>query len=283
MDRSGRTFAVIGGTGKTGRRVVERLLDRGLSVRSASRAGPWRFDWERPGTWGSVLAGADAAYMTYAPDIALSGAVEAIGRFIDCAEKAGVRRLVLLSGRGEPEAMRAEARLQRSAVEWTIVRASWFMQNFSESVFRDGVAQGEVVFANGHVPEPFVDADDIADVVVAALVEDAHVGKLYEVTGPRLLTFGEAVAEIARGTTRVVRYVDVPPAEYIAALRQVGLPDEVVSLLDILVNEVLDGRNAHLTDGVRDALGRPPRDFASFVADAHAMRSWDDGPLKAQA
>ncbi|TYB86057.1 NAD(P)H-binding protein [Oceaniovalibus sp. ACAM 378] len=277
MEKAKPTVLVIGGTGKTGRRVVERLTARDVTVRSASRNGAWRFDWSQSETWGPALAGADAAYITYAPDIALPGAVEAITDLIERAKREGVRRLVLLSGRGEPEAQRAEARLMESDTACTIIRASWFMQNFSESVFRDGVAAGEVVFANGDVPEPFIDADDIADVAVSALLDDGHIGQIYEVTGPRLLTFREAVAEIAVSLARPVLYVDMSPDDYLSALRKAQLPDEIISLMSILVKEVLDGRNAYVTDGVQRAMGRPPRDFTDFARHSIASNAWDNG------
>lgn len=278
MQESHPTVLVIGGTGKTGRRVVERLVERNISVRAASRTGSWAFDWTRPETWGPALAGADAAYITYAPDIALPGAVEAVRALIECAREEGVHRLVLLTGRGEPEAQRAEAELMASGAAWTIIRASWFMQNFSESVFRNGVEAGEIVFANGHVPEPFVDADDIADVAVASLLDPAHTGQIYEVTGPRLLTFQDAADEIAASLEHPVAYVDLPPDAYLAVLNDAKVPDDIVMLLGILVTEVLDGRNAFVTDGVLRALGRPPRDFADFLARAVADEAWHAAP-----
>lgn len=274
MQRGPDTVLVIGATGKTGRRVVNRLNQHGVKVRAASRNGPWKFDWTQPNTWGPVLAGSDAAYISYAPDIALPGAVEAVSALILRAKQEGVRKLVLLTGRGEAEAQRAEIELMASCAAWTVVRSSWFMQNFSESVFRDGVAAGEVVFANGHVPEPFVDADDIADVVVAALLDDTHVGQIYEVTGPRLLTFEVAVAEISAGLGRPVTYVDMSPTDYVDALRHAGLPNDIVQLLEILVKEVLDGRNSRTADGVFRALGRPARDFSDYIARAASSGAW---------
>jgi uncharacterized protein YbjT (DUF2867 family) len=119
------------------------------------------------------------------------------------------------------------------------------------------------------VPEPFVDADDIADVAVAALTDDRHIGEVYELTGPRLLTFAEAVAEIARATGREIRYVPVSVDHFAAAAYQ-DLPGELIELLTYLFTEVLDGRNAHLADGVQRALGREPRDFRDYARDAAA-------------
>src|SRR5262249_58936910 len=105
----------------------------------------------------------------------------------------------------------------------------------------------------GDRPEPFVDVDDLADVAVAALTDDRHIGQLYELTGPRLLTFAEAVGEIAKATGREVRYVPVSVQEYAAAAAEQGVPSEGIDLLTYLFGEVLDGRNAHLADGVQRA------------------------------
>lgn len=265
---------VVGGTGKTGRRVAERLAARGVPVRIGSRSANPAFDWEDPSGWPAALDGVGAAYITYYPDLAAPGAPEAVRALVDQALARGVRRLVLLSGRGEEEAQQAEQVLQASGADWTIVRASWFSQNFSEGVVRDSVLAGEIALPAGDVGEPFVDADDIADVVVAALTEDGHVGQLYEVTGPRLLTFAEATAEIARASGRQVRYTRVPAQDFAAALAEQGTPADFTGLLLYLFTTVLDGRNAQLADGVQRALGRPPRDFADYARDAAASGAW---------
>ena len=151
---------------------------------------------------------------------------------------------------------------------------SRFSQSFSEDYLLDAVLSGEVALPAGHTPEPFVDADDVADVAVAALTEEGHAGELYEVTGPRLLTFADAVAEIARASGREVRYLPVSIEDYSAMLEEHGVPAGVAALIRYVFTEVQDGRNAHLTDGVQRALGRPPRDFADFARDAAATGVW---------
>jgi uncharacterized protein YbjT (DUF2867 family) len=125
------------------------------------------------------------------------------------------------------------------------------------------------------VREPFVDADDIADVAVAALTEDRHVGQLYEVTGPRLLTFGEAVGEIAAAAGRELSYVPISPAEFAVGLQAEGVPPDQVELLTYLFTSVLDGRNASVADGVQRALGREPGDFSEFAQRAAVAGAWD--------
>jgi uncharacterized protein YbjT (DUF2867 family) len=266
---------VIGGTGKTGRRVAERLATRGVPVRIGSRSTQPPFDWEKRETWAPALRGVRAAYVTFAPDLVMPGAVDAVQALVNLAEDEGVHRLVLLSGRGEDEAQAAERVVQRSGLEWTIVRASWFMQNFSETYLIDGTLSGEVVLPAGEVGEPFVDADDIADVAAKALVEDGHADRIYEVTGPRLLSFAQAVAEIADAAGRPICYAQVSPEAFSSALTEHGIPNDVVWLLNYLFTTILDGRNAHLTDGVQRALGRPPTDFADFARRTAATGVWD--------
>jgi uncharacterized protein YbjT (DUF2867 family) len=265
---------VISSTGKTGSRVAERLEARGVPTRAGSRSADPPFDWEDRDTWATALDGAGAAYVSYYPDIAMPGAVESITAFADTALEHGVRRLVLLSGRGEEEAQRAERAVRDSGADWTIVRCSWFNQNFSEGFFAQGVATGEVVLPRTAVPEPFVDVDDVADVAATALSEDGHVGKVYELTGPRLLTFEEAVGEIGAAIGRELRYVPVSIEEYAVAAREQGVPEDVIEFLEYLFGEVLDGRNASLTNGVQRAIGRQPRDFSQYAREAAAAGVW---------
>jgi uncharacterized protein YbjT (DUF2867 family) len=223
-----------------------------------------------------------AVYIVFHPDLAVPGAPAKIQAFVDQAVAAGVRRLVLLSGRGEAEAQRCERIVQASGVDWTILRASWFAQNFSEGAFLDMVLAGEIALPADEVGEPFVDADDIADVAVAALTEPGHADELYELTGPRLLTFAEAVAEIAAAAGREIRYVPLPREAFTAALTEQQVPPDFIELLDYLFSEVLDGRNAHLNDGVQRALGRAPRDFAAYARATAATGAWSAGPAAPQ-
>jgi uncharacterized protein YbjT (DUF2867 family) len=266
---------VLGGRGKTGRRVAERLAVRGIPVRLGSRSGEPPFDWEDCATWAPALSGVRSVYLTYYPDLAVPGAVDAVRSLVELAVARGVQRLVLLSGRGEDEAQRAEEAVQASGLDWTIVRASWFNQNFSENYLLDVVLGGEVVLPARDVGEPFVDADDIADVAVAALTEDGHAGQIYEVTGPRLLTFAEAVAEIAAATGREITYLQISPEAYASALEAEGVPADFVWLVNYLFTTILDGRNAQVRDGVQRALGREPRDFSYYARETAATGVWD--------
>ena len=269
-----RPILVLGGTGKTGRRVVKRLAARRIPTRVGSRAGEPAFDWEDRSTWAGALRGVRSVYVSYYPDLAGPGAVEAVGTLAELALRAGARRLVLLAGRGEREAGLAEQAVRESGADLTILRASWFSQNFSEDYMLEHVLRGQLALPAGNVPEPFVDADDIADVAVAALTDDRHIGELYELTGPQLLTFADAAAEISQAVGRVIRFAPVSLEKHAADAAAGGVPREVIALLTYLFGEVLDGRNAHLADGVQRALGRAPRHFAQFARNAAASGAW---------
>jgi uncharacterized protein YbjT (DUF2867 family) len=266
---------VVGGTGKTGRRVVDRLRTRALPVRVASRSGEVPFDWARPETWPVIAQNAESMYLVYYPDLAFPGAAETIRDFCRVAVEHGVRRVVLLSGRGEEEAQVSEQQVRDIVPEWTILRASWLAQNFSEHFLLEPVLAGEIALPSGDVPEPFVDAEDIADMAVAALTTDDHLGRSYEATGPRLLTFADAAAEIAEATGREVQYLPVTAGQYAEAAKAAGLPDDEIAGLTDLFTRVLDGRNAHLSRDVELVLGRPARDFADYARRTAASGIWD--------
>lgn len=273
MKQDGTTL-VIGGTGKTGRRVVERLQRLGLPYRVGSRSAQPVFDWEDRRTWSPALVGVDRAYVTFYPDICVPGALEKVESFFRFAVTAGVKKLVFLSGRGETEAEQAEQALKKSGADWTILRCSFFCQNFSESFFLEPILGGEVALPVALVGEPFVDAEDIADAAVAALTQPGHSRKLYELTGPRALTFADAIAEIAQATGRKIRFQAVTPEQYRSALSESQVPADVIELILYLFGTVLDGRNTPVADGVQRALGRASSDFSDYVKRTAASGVW---------
>ncbi|MEU0198211.1 MULTISPECIES: NmrA family transcriptional regulator [unclassified Streptomyces] len=268
------TVVVTGASGRTGSRVARAAQAAGLTVRAASRATG--FDFWDSSTWAGTLRGADAAYLAHPMDVGVPGAAEVIGAVAREAVRLGVRRLVLLSARGEDQALPTEEALHASGADWTVVRAAWFAQNFSEGpLVAELRERGELVFPADGVREPFLDVRDIADVVVTALTAgDRYAGRTLDLSGPRLLTFGEAVAEIAGATGRPLRYRAVSTRDYGEALAGFGVPREEVAALTAIFDTLLDGRNAHLSDGVREVLGRAPRDFADFVREEAAAGTW---------
>jgi len=264
---------VIGSTGKTGRRIARALEHRGIPVRRGSRNSPTPFDWDREETWAPALDGVRAAYVSYFPDLAFPGASDKIEALTKVAAGANVGRLVLLSGRGEPHAQRCEEIVRNCGLDHVLVRASWFAQNFSEGYLREPALEGVVAMPAGTVREPIVDVDDIADVAVAALTEPRHSKQLYEVTGPHLVSFADAAAELSKVIGHPVRYVPITLEQFHAHMTGIG-GAFIADVFTEICRETLDGRNESLGDGVQRALGREPRDFTTFCRAAAAAGAW---------
>lgn len=264
---------VIGATGKTGSRVAAQLEERGVSVRRGTRSAPIPFDWDAPDTWAPALDGVSRAYVTYFPDLAFPGAVEKVEALAAVAKDAGTERLVLLSGRGEHHARLGEEAVRASGVEFTLIRSAWFAQNFSEGYLRDPILAGVLPMPGGMIAEPIIDIDDIAGVAVAALTEDHHAGELYEVTGPRLMTFADMAAELSKVIGRPIQHVPITFEDFHANVAEAG-GDFVADVFTAIARETLDGRNAFVCDGVQRAIGRAPRDFADYARAAAAAGQW---------
>ncbi len=269
------TILVLGATGKTGKRVVSRLQKMNLPVRMGSRNATPAFNWEDASTWDATLKNVQKVYISFQPDVAVPGAAETLQQFVQKTIEHGVEKLVLISGRGEKEAEACENIVIDAGIDWTILRASWFMQNFSESFLLEGILAGHVVLPEIKAAEPFVNADDIADIATAALTSGEHANKLYELTGPRLITFKQAVAEIATAINRPVQFEEVSMEEYAAILRSYELPEDYIWLINYLFTNVLDGRNESLTSGVEDALDRKPAEFSRYVMQAAESGVWN--------
>ena len=267
------TTVVTGGTGKTGRRVVRRLREHGIALRVATRSTAPRLDWADDTTWDAVLEGAAAVSLAYAPDAGFPGAADVLGAFARRCAQAGASRLVLLSGRGEAGARRSEEAVAAAGLETVVVRSSFFAQGFSEDFLADGVRAGVIALPAGGVAEPFVDADDVADVVVAGLTGRIAPG-VHEVTGPLAWTFPAVAAEIGAACGRPVRYEPLTPDAFASGLVSAGVPGAEAAALAALFEEVLDGRNATPTDGVLHALGRAPRGLSEVVREAAAAGAW---------
>ncbi|MCL7378228.1 NAD(P)H-binding protein [Streptomyces sp. 35G-GA-8] len=275
---SNDTTLVLGATGKTGRRIIPRLRLHGIPVRVASRSSRTRFDWSDPDGWDAALRGISVAYVV-APRV--PGPVH---EFVARAEAAGVRRLVLLSGRGADtwgdstfglDMRSAEEAVRGSALEWTILRPSNFAQNFDEDVFHAPLVAGELALPADAVPEPFIDVDDVADAATAVLTEAGrHAGRAYELTGPRALTFGEAVELISRASGRSLAYRRISPAEYAAALVEEGLSEEDAHHVAEMFVLMERGLIAATTDDLATLLGRAPRTFEEYVARTAAAGAW---------
>ena len=269
---------IISRNGKTGSRVNQRLQAMGHDTRAVSRSTHPSFDWEDRATWQPALEGARAGYVTYQPDLAVPKAEADIEEFLRVATEAGLEHIVLLSGRGEEGAERAEAILKVSGISWNIVRASWFAQNFSESFMLEGILAGELVLPADDTVEPFIDVDDIADVAVAALTEPGLRNRLFEVSGPRAMTFAQCIDEISKAIGYPVKYTNVPVDAYIDAMKQQGAPEDLQWLLRELFTVVFDGRNSNVVFGVEEALGRPATDFKTYLQKTIQTGVWNPVP-----
>ena len=267
---------VLGANGKTGSRVIERLQNnQNVEIRTGSRSAEVPFDWENPETWAAVLNGIDSVYITFQPDLAVPSAVEIIEKFTFLATKLGVEKMVLLSGRGEKEAQVCEEIVKSTAKKWTIVRASWFNQNFSESFFLEPILAGFVALPRAEALEPFTDANDIADVVTECLLHEKHNGKTYELTGPELLTFPEAVAKIAAFSNKKIEFQALSLVEYTQMLQEYQVPEDHIWLINYLFEQVLDGRNSSVTNDIEKVLGRKATDFSAYVKEAAKTGIWN--------
>ena len=267
---------VIGGTGKTGRKVASKLEELGYQVRIGSRSASPSFDWNNSENWMESLKDIDKVYITFQPDLAVPGALEAIEELTKKAKRSSVKKLVLLSGKGEREAELCEQVVINSGLDHTIVRASWFNQNFSESFFLDPIKEGFVALPQAEVKIPFVDTNDIADVVVQSLVDDAHNGSIYQLTGPRSLTFKEVIQEISDSTGRNITFTPISLAAYADAMKQQGVPADFVWLIQYLFSEVLGNpENAHISNDIEKVLGRKAKDFSEYVEETNATGIWN--------
>lgn len=267
---------VIGGNGKTGRRVAENLSQLGHNVSVVGRKTNPAFDWENTDTYDAALKDMDRAYVVYYPDLAVPGSRDAISTLTEKALQAGLEKVVLLSGKGETEAEACEDIVANSGLNYTLVRASWFNQNFSEGAFLEFVLNGTVALPMPDARIPFVDVNDIADVVAKVMVDDAYNGQTITVTGPQKRTFKEVVEIMAEATNKHIQFVPISIDEFKDGMQKAGLPDSYVWLFGYLFQEVLGNpENQEVSDDVAKVLGRPAIDFEAFAKQTAATGIWN--------
>lgn len=271
---------IIGGTGKTGRRIVEQLQKKGIQPRIGSRQATPSFDWDDKNTWIESLKGIEKMYITYYPDLAVPGAKEAIESLTYLAKELGVKKIVLLSGKGEVEAEACEAIVKNSGVDYTIVRASWFNQNWSESFFLDPILSGEVALPMSNVLIPFVDANDIAEVAATVLLDNNYNGKTIEVTGPELITFKDIIHTISTVTNRNLSFHEITLQQYIEGMRQMQLPEDVIWLIEYLFSNVLTNpNNQKISNDIEQVLGRKARTFLEYAKETADTEVWNTAEI----
>lgn len=266
---------VLGATGKTGSRVAQKLLDRGVSVRTAARNGAEvAFDWNDPSTFPAALHGVSGVYLV-SPVMRVDFA-GIVAQFLDEAERAGVRHVTYLSAYGieyaPPEVALRAVELDlasRTSLAHAILRPAWFMQNFSETFLRP--VNDEIVVPCGNGAEAFVSAEDIASVAAATLSDPMrHAGRAYSPTGPEALTFEEAAGHISNAVGRKIAYRDIGRDAWIAAMTQAGVPAEYGEVLRTLTEMVASGQGSRSNADVFMATGVAPTRFEEFAAETVA-------------
>jgi uncharacterized protein YbjT (DUF2867 family) len=260
-----KSYLVIGASGKTGSRVAKMLMDSNMPVKLASRSSDITFNWNDVSNWPKVLSNVKAMYVTYFPDLALPQAPKDIEVLCRIALQQGVKHITLLSGRGEEVARECEQIVQHSGLSWTIIRASWFAQNFSEGLFHQLLTSNTVELPVGDVKEPFIDIDDISEIAYESLIEPRHKNELYEVTGPELLSFADVIESVNEMFDKQVRFQQVSISDFCINMAKVGIEPPTIEMLQYLFCHVLDGRNEYVTNDVHRALGRNARSFNEFL------------------
>ncbi|HVE84256.1 MAG TPA: SDR family oxidoreductase [Myxococcales bacterium] len=264
--------------GKVGQEVVKLLLEARAPVRVAAHTlerGQEAFpgaevavlDYEDPATFAPALEGVAALYLASPatsqadPELAL----------IDAAQAGGVQRVVKLSAMGVESApdevpLRAvEKRLQGSGLQWTLLRPTWFMQNFV-TLHAPSIQGGTLLEPAGESRLAFIDARDIAAVAVQALTSDGHHGQAYALTGPELLGRQDVAERIGRVLGKDIRYRSCSDQEFHQLMRPY-LPESYIQLLLALYADLRSGGDGPVTQDVRKVLGRPPIPFDQFARD----------------
>ncbi|TGM74516.1 SDR family oxidoreductase [Leptospira bouyouniensis] len=266
---------ILGSSGKTGSRILNKLTQLNYPLRLGSRKTIPAFDWEKPEGWDDVIKGVDQIYISYQPDLAHPNSIHHIQKLIELSKKYNVKRIVLLSGRGEPEAEACEKLVENSGLEWTILRSSWFSQNFSEGMFLGQILERKVIFPKLKSTEPFVDLEDLTDLAVDALVKNVHIGKKYELTGPTLLSFQDAFGQIAKELNETIYFEEIPLDAYIKMLGEFGLDQDTIWLIRYLFETVLDGRNETVVSDFEKAMGKKPKAFKDYVKETAKSGVWN--------
>ena len=260
------TFLILGGTGKTGRRLGQALTSAGHVARLASRHSAVRFDWHDQSGWPEALRGADGLFIV-GPGSATDWS-PLLTDLLAAAAANGVARAVLLSARAveflpDGAVARAERALRAGPLPWTILRPAHFAQNFTEAMFAS--SDGRILAPAGTGAEPFIDVQDIAEVAAAVLAGGTFDGMTLELSGPEAVSFTEAAAILAAVSGTPVRYADESEEDHVGRLRASGTPEGYIRWRMAMLGAIKRGDDAYLSDGVQQVLHRPPASFRAWA------------------
>ncbi|WP_336211132.1 NmrA family NAD(P)-binding protein [Nonomuraea sp. LPB2021202275-12-8] len=269
------TYLVTGATGRTGRQVVDHLLQAGQQVRALTRdpakaALPPQVevvagDLTAPETLGPAFDGVTGVHL-----LAVGGDDYATLRtgpeIVELALKAGVRRAtVLWNGHVGP----VEEAVEASELEWTRLQPGDFMSNtlgWAEPIrTKDAVRE-----PFGDVPSAMVHEADVGAVAAAVLVEPGHARKIYTLTGPEALSSRQRLDIIAATIGRKLRFEELTEEQAREDWRQAGHSEEFIEVLATWRRNPPPEAYT-VVSTVEDITGRPPRTFADWVA-SHAAR-----------
>ena len=281
---------VVGGTGKVGSVVVRELAAAGHDVRSLSRdpgkapadstgrVETVRGDLSDPPSLAAALRGAEKVFLVSSADPQVKSLHLNLFRE---ARKTGVRHLVRLSAmgagkKGPVSLLKAHTEtdeaLAASDIPYTILRPHYFLQNFYMSL-PSIKEQGAFYAPMGNGKIPAIDVRDVGAFGAHVLTTAGHQGKTYEITGPEALSFAAMATALSAAAGREIKYVDIPPAEALKAIRGMGVPEWLADGLVKLYQYFAAGNASDVTTTFREVTGRAPRTFDDFAREfAQALR-----------
>jgi uncharacterized protein YbjT (DUF2867 family) len=276
---------VTGATGTIGSSTVKALKAQGARFKVGTRSPDKLqgqgvetvlFDWDKPETFAPALQGVEKLFLLTPIS---EKQVEYTQSLVDAAKKAGVKHIVKLSVMGvEAEPGIALGRLHRasekaiqdSGIAWTMLRPTFFMENFFNYYGADPKKDSTVYNPHGQGKAVWVDGRDVGEVAAAVLTGQGHEGKAYDLTGPEALGDAEALALLGEALGHKYTYVDVPEEGARKAMLDMQMPAWLVDGFMELNRLIKNNWVATPASGVKDVLGRAPRSFKEYAKDCAA-------------
>lgn len=278
------TLFVTGAAGKLGRAVIELLQERGYGGRIiAGTRDPSKLadlsgvevrqaDFSDPVGLTAALAGVDRL-LIISTDTIGDVRIKLHANAVAAGAAAGVKRIVYTSmPHPEPGSIipmaadhyATEQAIKATGIEYTILRNAWYMDNLLSSL-PGVIASGKWYSATGQGRIAYVTREDTARAAAGALIADATGSRVLTVTGPEALTVREIAATASDVVGRPIEVVDVSDEQYVAGLKQAGLPEGVAQLLGTFEIGQRQGVLSMVTNAVEELWGTKPTDVRSFL------------------